>query len=88
MESSLSELCADVEKCPQVLVNVRVDEANEVMDLPALKEAVNDVESLNLMVKVVYLLRPSGTEPLIRVMVEGRDAQQVMRLADQLADVK
>jgi phosphoglucosamine mutase len=33
------------------------------------------------------LLRPSGTEPLIRVMVEGEDAQQVARLAEQLAAV-
>ena len=82
---SLSELCAGVEKCPQVLVNVRVDEANEVMELPALQEAVKDVES-ELSGEGRVLLRPSGTEPLIRVMVEGRDAQQVTRLADQLAD--
>jgi len=82
---SLRELCASVEKCPQVLVNVKVEEASNVMELPALKEAVKDVEAeLNGEGRV--LLRPSGTEPLIRVMVEGRDAQQVSRLADQLAD--
>jgi len=81
----LSELCAGVEKCPQVLVNVRVDESAEVMGLPALKDAVKEIES-ELNGKGRVLLRPSGTEPLIRVMVEGRDAQQVTRLADQLAD--
>jgi len=81
----LSELCANLEKCPQVLVNVKVNEDVNVMELPALKEAVKDVEAeLNGEGRV--LLRPSGTEPLIRVMVEGRDAQQVSCMADQLAD--
>jgi len=80
----LRELSARVEKCPQVLVNVRVEEGSNVMELPALKAAVKDVEAeLNGEGRV--LLRPSGTEPLIRVMVEGRDAQQVSCLADQLA---
>ena len=82
----LSELCASLEKCPQVLVNVKVNEDVNVMELPALKEAVKDVETeLNGEGRV--LLRPSGTEPLIRVMVEGRDAQQVSCMADQLADI-
>ncbi len=81
----LRELGAGVEKCPQVLLNVRVEESGSVMALPALKEAVIAVEvELNGQGRV--LLRPSGTEPLIRVMVEGRNAQQVSRLADQLAD--
>ncbi len=80
----LRELSARVEKCPQVLVNVRVEEGSNVMELPALKAAVKDVETeLNGEGRV--LLRPSGTEPLIRVMVEGRNAQQVSCLADQLA---
>ncbi|MCF6355208.1 MAG: phosphoglucosamine mutase [Candidatus Polarisedimenticolaceae bacterium] len=81
----LRELRADVEKCPQVLVNVRVEEGGNIMALPALKEAVIAVE-VELSGQGRVLLRPSGTEPLIRVMVEGRNAQQVSRLADQLAD--
>jgi len=81
----LRELSASVRKCPQVLVNVRVEEGSNVMALPALKEAVKEVEA-ELSDEGRVLLRPSGTEPLIRVMVEGRNAQQVSRLADQLAD--
>ncbi len=81
----LRELGADVEKCPQVLVNVRVEQSGNIMALPALKEAVIAVE-VELSGQGRVLLRPSGTEPLIRVMVEGRNAQQVSRLADQLAD--
>ncbi len=81
----LGELCKSVEKCPQLLVNVRVDNNIDVMGLPALKEAVKDVEA-ELDGEGRVLLRPSGTEPLIRVMVEGRNAQQISQLADQLAD--
>ncbi len=82
----LRELGAGVAKCPQVLVNVRVEESSCIMALPALKDAVKEVEAgLNGEGRV--LLRPSGTEPLIRVMVEGHDAQLVSRLADQLAEM-
>jgi len=82
---SLSELCASVEKCPQLLVNVKVDEGSNVMVLPELKKAIKEVEA-ELKGEGRVLLRPSGTEPLIRVMVEGRNARQVSQLADQLAD--
>ncbi len=81
---SLRELGVGVEKCPQVLVNVEVGECRDVMALPALQEAIVAAEvELNGQGRV--LLRPSGTEPLIRVMVEGRNEQQVSLLADQLA---
>ncbi len=81
----LSELCADVKKCPQLLVNVKVNEGSNVMQLAELKKAIKDVEAeLNGEGRV--LLRPSGTEPLIRVMVEGRNVQQVSQLVGQLVD--
>ncbi len=83
---SLRELCAAVEKYPQQLVNVRVSNQHDIMASAALTQAVQDAEN-ELRQEGRVLLRPSGTEPLIRVMVEGRDQQQVLRLADQLAAV-
>ena len=73
---------------PQVLINVELGKsgAGEIMDTPQLKSAVADVEQA-LGQNGRVLLRPSGTEPLIRVMVEGRDAAQVTMLAEQLAQV-
>ena len=83
--SSLRSLCAGLHKYPQTLVNVRV--AGKVdLDLPVITEAVAQAES-ELADTGRVLLRASGTEPLIRVMVEGRDAAQVSRLAQAIADV-
>jgi phosphoglucosamine mutase len=56
------------------------------MENESVRSAVRDVEA-ELGDKGRVLLRPSGTEPLIRVMVEGEDAQQVTNLAGQLAAV-
>ncbi len=85
---SLRELCSGMAKFPQELVNVRLGSvrAMEVMDLDAVRAAVTEVER-ELGAEGRVLLRPSGTEPLIRVMVEGREAGQVARLAQQIAAV-
>ncbi|VAX09166.1 Phosphoglucosamine mutase [hydrothermal vent metagenome] len=83
---TLRELSAKVEKCPQELINVPVTDKNAVMGSAVLKQAVAEVEA-ELKNAGRVLLRPSGTEPLIRVMIEGRDGGQVARLAEQLADV-
>jgi phosphoglucosamine mutase len=82
----LAALHADVEKCPQILVNVDLGEnaADAVMAAEPVRNAVRDVEAA-LGAEGRVLLRPSGTEPLIRVMVEGTDAAAVDRLAHQLA---
>ncbi len=84
---SLAELHADVSMYPQELINVRIEgEARALMDDPGMRDAVSRAETeLNGSGRV--LLRPSGTEPLIRVMVEGREGRQVRELAEQLADV-
>ncbi|MGF1612537.1 MAG: phosphoglucosamine mutase [Gammaproteobacteria bacterium] len=83
-KKSLHELKAGVVKHPQVLVNVRVPNGVDVSNHPAVERAVHSVTSqLNGQGRV--LLRASGTEPLLRVMVEGRDSVQVKALADQLA---
>jgi phosphoglucosamine mutase len=82
---SLAELAAGMPQFPQVMVNVKVRERIDPGQSPAIQAAVRKVEeSLGKTGRVV--LRASGTEPLIRVMVEGQDEQVVTRLAHELAD--
>ena len=84
--SPLAELAAGMPRFPQVMVNVRVRERIDVSKSPAIQEAVKRVEAaLGGAGRVV--LRASGTEPLIRVMVEGRDEPVVKRHANELAEV-
>ncbi|MBB5188946.1 MULTISPECIES: phosphoglucosamine mutase [Zhongshania] len=81
---SLAELRAPVSKFPQIMENVRI---NSPVDLKnsELVAAVEAVE-LELAGRGRVLLRASGTEPLLRVMVEGEDATQVAALCQRLAD--
>jgi phosphoglucosamine mutase len=82
----LAELAAGMARFPQVMVNVRVKERIDPARSPAIQAAVRQVEaSLGDSGRVV--LRASGTEPLIRVMVEGRDEPVVKRHAQELAEV-
>ena len=82
---TLADLKGAMTKFPQVMINVPANSA-KVMENNAVQSAVRDVGAV-LGDKGRVLLRPSGTEPLIRVMVEGEDAPQVKRLAAQLAAV-
>ncbi|MDH5327865.1 MAG: phosphoglucosamine mutase [Gammaproteobacteria bacterium] len=81
---SLNQLKSGMTKYPQVLVNVPVSGKVDLENQP-IREAVSAVE-LQLKDRGRVLLRPSGTEPLVRVMVEGRDAVEVEQLAEQLAE--
>jgi phosphoglucosamine mutase len=82
----LADLASVVERLPQVLVNVPgVDKARAGGDA-ALARAVAAAEA-DLGETGRVLLRPSGTEPLVRVMVEAADAGHARRVADQLAGV-
>lgn len=90
-DKRLDELAAGMRLFPQNLVNVKLDQnspaANNLIQQSAtIKSAVQDAEQ-ELAGQGRVLLRPSGTEPLIRVMVEGRDANVVDRISRQLADV-
>lgn len=84
-EKNLHDLKAGMTKYPQVLINVSVSGAVD-LKLAPIQEAVRAVES-QLGDHGRVLLRPSGTEPVVRVMVEGPDAAQVERHARELAGV-
>jgi phosphoglucosamine mutase len=82
----LNSLKAGMHKYPQTLINVKLERGGiDVMSLASVKDAVRAVEA-ELGDRGRVLLRPSGTEPLVRVMVEGTDASQVKTLAQQIAD--
>ena len=83
---NLKEAKHGMSKYPQTLVNVPVQQKIDIEKSKGIKEAVNDAQ-LKLADTGRVLLRPSGTEPLIRVMVEGVDAPQVRTLAEQIASV-
>ncbi|MAA60075.1 MAG: phosphoglucosamine mutase [Pseudomonadota bacterium] len=82
---ALAELRSGMTKLPQTMINVRLPEKQEVVSIPQVQDAVKTVES-QLSGRGRVLLRPSGTEPLIRVMVEGDDADEVAGLCRQIAD--
>ena len=84
--ASLHELRSRMTKMPQHMVNVRVTRKAAVMSNPDVLAAVAELER-NLAGRGRVLLRPSGTEPLIRVMVEGEDEAVVAAHASALADV-
>ena len=75
-----------VTKYPQQLINVKVSKMVDISNNQQIKAAVASVEQ-RLGDEGRVLLRPSGTEPVIRVMVEGRDATLTKKLAEELADL-
>ncbi|MDX1397397.1 MAG: phosphoglucosamine mutase [Oceanospirillum sp.] len=85
---SLSELLAPLNKLPQILVNVRLGSASaaDVQNAPSVKAKIAEVEQA-LEGRGRLLLRPSGTEPLIRVMTEGENEAEVTALAEGLAEI-
>ncbi|WGE28720.1 phosphoglucosamine mutase [Edwardsiella tarda] len=81
---SLADLCSGMTLLPQVLVNVRFAGQNDPLQDAAVQQASVEVEQ-QLAGRGRVLLRKSGTEPLIRVMVEGEELAQVTRLAESIA---
>ena len=81
---TLHELKRGMKKMPQTLVNVRLLERLNPVENPVVQQAVAETED-KLGDRGRVLLRMSGTEPLVRVMVEGEDAELVGELAHQLA---
>ena len=85
---SLADLAKGMQVFPQKLVNVRLEQRVVLAEHPQVMEAVSAVEA-TLGKRGRVLLRPSGTEPVLRVMVEGEEIGEVEHLACSLAeDVK
>lgn len=84
-QESLATLKAGMTKLPQIMINVRNVTA-AVLEQPELQAAVNEVEAA-LAGSGRVLLRPSGTEPVVRVMVEGENERKIKAHAEQLADL-
>jgi phosphoglucosamine mutase len=83
---SLAELLADVTLFPQVLVNVKLRPGQDWKATPGLAEAEAAAQR-DLGDSGRLLIRPSGTEPLVRVMVESRDGSVARQTAERLADL-
>ncbi len=83
-QKSLAELCVGMTKIPQTTVNIRVARASAIMMDAGVKHALDEVQR-TLEGRGRVVLRPSGTEPLVRVTVEDQDAALVERLVGKLA---
>jgi len=81
---TLSELARCMTAVPQILLNVRVKEKPDLADLPELQRAIQDCEK-RLDGTGRVLVRYSGTEPLLRIMVEGEPRGLIQTIADDLA---
>lgn len=81
---SLADLAASVTKFPQVLVNVRDVDLARLLEAPGVASAVSVAEA-ELGSRGRVLLRPSGTEPVVRVMVEAATQEQAAAVAERIA---
>jgi len=84
-KQTLAQAAGDLHMYPQVLINVRVGGKENYAAQPGVKHAVDTAEVM-LAGKGRVLLRPSGTEPLLRVMVEGEDGAKVKLCAEKIAE--
>jgi phosphoglucosamine mutase len=82
----LAELASALVCYPQVLVNVRVREKTDLRTVPAIAETMKKVEE-GLAGNGRLLVRYSGTEPLLRIMLEGKDDAEIKSWADEIAGV-
>ena len=83
---SLAELASDLVAYPQVLLNVTVREKADLQGVPAIAAAIARVES-RVAGQGRLLVRYSGTEPLLRVMLEGQHTEEIHAWAREIADV-
>jgi phosphoglucosamine mutase len=84
--ATLAELAAVVQRLPQILVNVRVSDRDAVMDSSRVGDVVQAAED-ELGDDGRILLRPSGTEPIVRVMVEAATQHEAEAIAERVAAV-
>ena len=83
---TLAELSDDLVNYPQVLLNVRVREKADLKGVPLVAEAIARVEA-HVAQHGRVLVRYSGTEPLLRVMIEGKDHDEIRAWAQEIVDV-
>ena len=83
---SLADLASDLTTYPQVLVNVRVKQQAELRQVPEIAGGIDAVES-QLAGHGRLLVRYSGTEPLLRIMLEGREEAEIRTWANEIAGV-
>ena len=84
-EKSLSELTSSVKKYPQLLKNIKFDTNVDITQNDELNNAVHDAQQ-DLGSNGRIIVRPSGTEPLIRVMVEGENKGKIEIIAEELVN--
>jgi phosphoglucosamine mutase len=82
---SLQDLASDLTVYPQVLMNLRVQQKVDLKTIPEVAAVIADVES-RLAGSGRLLVRYSGTEPLLRVMLEGRDEHEIRRWGQEIID--
>ena len=85
---SLSDLAKVMEVLPQALVNAKVPnhKKEHFMEYPEIAQAVQELEN-KFAGEGRVLIRPSGTEPLVRVMIEGKNLDEITKDARKLADL-
>ena len=85
-DAALSKLSQGIQLYPQILTNVRVKHRHDIKAIPEIEDAIMSAEK-KLAGKGRVLVRASGTEPKIRVMIEGEDMKLIKRLGNDIAKV-
>ncbi|EHL10005.1 phosphoglucosamine mutase [Peptoanaerobacter stomatis] len=87
-KKKMSELAKIMDIYPQVLVNAKVDNKfkQTYMEIPEIAQKIKQIEE-DMAQEGRVLIRPSGTEPLVRVMIEGKDEDKITTMANELAQL-
>lgn len=83
IDKPLSELAGEMETYPQLLKNVKVEQKDEILNHPEIQETIQKVQK-ELDGKGRVLVRPSGTEPIVRIMVEAETEEQCEHFIDKI----
>ncbi|MEW6587033.1 MAG: phosphoglucosamine mutase, partial [Nitrospirota bacterium] len=85
-DAALSSLASEIRLFPQILLNVVVEHKRDMKSIPEIEDEIKRAEAtLGGMGRV--LVRPSGTEPKIRIMLEGKDLKLIKKLGSDIAGV-
>lgn len=84
--SLLSELASEITLYPQILTNVLIEQKRDIGKIPEIQDVIRNAEK-KLVGTGRIVVRPSGTEPKIRIMIEGRDAKLITKLSKYISKV-